>query len=400
MGGLGQTRRLRLGIEMLSGSGWTGGAQYIRNLIYCLAALPEQEQPIVRLLGARPDDSSARELAALSLVQRKDAAAEASHVRHVWRLVQHHLLWARGNRQSEQEPSLDATYPGFGRALPGVAQIKWLPDLQHVHLPHFFSADELKSRTNNIAAFASRKGILVLSSKAALADFLEIHARPVVTPAVWSFCTILTAHEEGGRNPHEAYGLPPKFAYLPNQFWAHKNHITVFKALAELRQRGIAVPLVCTGLEEDRRNPDHFPRLMRFLADHRLDGQVRCLGLVPRNDQIEIFRHATLVVQPSLFEGWSTVVEDTKAVGRPIIVSDLAVHKEQLASYDAAWFYSRSNVEDLARVIERVWPQLREGKDPAREQTAALQTQKRCRDAAREFIAIAWRAKAIHDAGE
>jgi glycosyltransferase involved in cell wall biosynthesis len=293
---------------------------------------------------------------------------------------------------------VDVTYPGFAPPLPGVAQMKWLPDLQHVHLPHFFSAEELSARADWIAALARSRGILVLSSEAALADFLKLCPHPATTPQVWSFCTVLTEHETGGRNPRDAYGLPAKFAYLPNQFWAHKDHLTAFEALAKLRQRGLDLPLVCTGLEEDRRNPDHFARLMRYLSENGIDGAVRCLGLVPRNDQMEIFRHASVVIQPSLFEGWSTVVEDAKAVGRPIIATDLPVHREQLEGYDPAWLFRPSAAEELAALLERVWPQLSAGPEAERERMAGRHTERRRQDAARRFISIAQAAKALHDA--
>jgi hypothetical protein len=36
------------------------------------------------------------------------------------------------------------------------------------------------------------------------------------------------------------------------------------------------------------------------------------------------------VIQPSLCEGWSTVIEDAKALGRHVLASDIAVHREQL----------------------------------------------------------------------
>src|SRR6266851_1266968 len=49
---------LVIGLEMFSAKEWIGGAVYLRNLVYTLAALPPAEQPQLRLLYdelAEPD---------------------------------------------------------------------------------------------------------------------------------------------------------------------------------------------------------------------------------------------------------------------------------------------------------------------------------------------------------
>jgi hypothetical protein len=57
--------------------------------------------------------------------------------------------------------------------------------------------------------------------------------------------------------------------------------------------------------------------------------------------------HALAIIQPSLFEGWSTVVEDVKAMNQHIIVSDLNVHRDQLG---VQAFYFNPNNENEAIV--------------------------------------------------
>ena len=37
-----------------------------------------------------------------------------------------------------------------------------------------------------------------------------------------------------------------KYFYLPNQFWKHKNHLIVFKALKILKEKDVEVTLVCS----------------------------------------------------------------------------------------------------------------------------------------------------------
>jgi glycosyltransferase involved in cell wall biosynthesis len=187
---------------------------------------------------------------------------------------------------------------------------------------------------------------------------------------------------------HQEHRLPEKYLYLPNQFWAHKNHITVLKSLVTLRdQYRIIVPLVCSGAQSDRRNSSHFSKLREFIREHNLADQVWFLGLVPRAEQIDVFRRAAAVVQPSLFEGWSTVVEDTRAIGRPIFLSDIPVHREQAPPNGS--FFSPESHEALAALLAETWAHLRPGPDLDAEAAALKQTRIQVRESALEFCRIA-----------
>ena len=157
-------------------------------------------------------------------------------------------------------------------------------------------------------------------------------------------------------------------------------------ALARLRQRGLEIPLVCTGLERDVRAPGYFDELTSLAIELGVSDQVRTLGMVPRADQIEIFRHAALVVQPSLFEGWSTVVEDAKAVAAPVLLSDLPVHREQTAGMQHAWRFQPRDPDALASRLAEIWPTLPRRPNPAEEVGVATAHQKRVVEAGRRFV--------------
>ena len=55
----------------------------------------------------------------------------------------------------------------------------------------------------------------------------------------------------------------------------------------------------------------------------------RPLGVVPYRDMLGLMRHAVAVINPSLFEGWSTSVEEAKSMGKAVVLSDIPVHREQ-----------------------------------------------------------------------
>ena len=61
-------------------------------------------------------------------------------------------------------------------------------------------------------------------------------------------------------------------------------------------------------------------------------------------------RHSQAVIQPSLFEGWSTVIEDAVSLQVPVIASGLKVNKEQLGK-DGCYFEPH-DFEALAAILK------------------------------------------------
>jgi len=378
---------LRLGLNVIDDKSWMGGVLYVRSLVRCLACQPVAQRPHIRLLGVSdPASPVVRELSAYDCVE----AIEAEPWGRLGR------LWRRLAGAAAAPPEL--VFPAFATVPPPAVPLYWLPDFQHLHLPQLFSAEERQVRSSGMAALAAQEGTLVLSSAVAAGDFSRFFPEARICPEIWRFCSEIVPGA-APVDPRPVYDLPEKYLYLPNQFWAHKNHRCAFLALGLLQQRGLEIALVCTGLQEDRRDPEHFPRLLALLDAEGITNQVRFLGLIPRADQIEVFRHSAAVVQPSLFEGWSTVVEDTLAIGRPLFVSDLPVHREQLATASEARFFDPLRPETLADAIEQAWPGLAPGPDAASERMAASRLAGRRMASGAEFIRIATTALARARAG-
>jgi len=381
--------RLTIGIELIDDPGWMGGTLYLRNLALSLARLSDDMRPGIRLLGTQ---------AALSRFREESgdlAAFGEQRGESVWGRVLRRLSW----RATSAEP-VDIVYPGFGSEIPGAVTVRWIPDFQHRYLPGLFSTEEIEARDRSIGAIAESPGVVVLSSEVAASDFRRFFPGHRATPRVWHFCSLVDTAGVGASSAwRERYGIPEKYLYLPNQFWAHKNHITALKALVILRDRhGLSIPLVCTGAQSDRRNAAHFDSLLEFMRAMGMADQVHLLGLLPRKEQIEVLRGAAAVVQPSLFEGWSTVVEDVRAVGRPIFLSDIPVHREQCPPHVA--FFSPESEEDLAALLAESWAVLNPGPDFVAEQVAREGMQGRIQDSAREFCDIARSAMAMKKVSE
>ena len=259
---------------------------------------------------------------------------------------------------------------GTPPSIPGVGVVSWITDFQHLHLPQFFTSAELKDREENFQQRAQNSDFVLLSSHAAKVDYDATLSHAAEKAWVAPFPSSLVFEDLPAGDPTEIvrqYHLPEKFILVANQYWAHKNHAVVIDALGQLAAEGLRIPTVFTGLPSDYRDPSNAPtsRMLQGIAQQGLAGQVVPVGQVPFSHLQQLMRSAALVIQPSRFEGWSTVVQDIKALGRPLMCSDLPVHREQAPM--ALGHFGCDEPAVLAALLKAHWPHLAAGPDPAQE---------------------------------
>ncbi|MFM6026689.1 MAG: glycosyltransferase, partial [Dolichospermum sp.] len=91
--------------------------------------------------------------------------------------------------------------------------------------------------------------------------------------------------------------------------------------------------------------------------------------------------------QPSLFEGWSTVIEDAKSLGKNLIASDLDVHLEQ--SPINCRFFNRSSAEELALHMGDCWSQFESDFNLNQEKLSISDSISRVQKFGYQFLSIA-----------
>lgn len=75
--------------------------------------------------------------------------------------------------------------------------------------------------------------------------------------------------------------------------------------------------------------------------------------MVPRKYVITLMRSCAALINPSFFEGWSSTVEEARAFGVPMLLSDIELHHEQMA--DEAIYFNPANAKDLAVKLYRAY---------------------------------------------
>lgn len=343
-------RRPVIGIPFNYCESWIGGTYYIKNLISSLNLIPAAKQPDVWIIShSKTSFDFIKQGTSYPRLNWIMPAMIQGIDGGIYRKAE--LLSCLITGFWKKELSFDLIFPyPIGNKLQQT--VCWIPDFQDKRLPNFFSANELKAREDQHRSYFNHFRHIVFSSNAALHDFEEFYPEANVNKYVIHFATFNPMPPNYQSDEViKRYELPDRFFYCPNQFWIHKNHETVIKAIKLLKDKGIEIVVAFSGKEHDHRAPDHSATLRKRVSELLLTQNVRFLGFIPREDQMVIFRRATSIVQPSLFEGWSTVIEDAKSVSQFVIASNLPANVEQ--AVENIEFFEATDFEALAALLEK-----------------------------------------------
>lgn len=386
---------LRIAFTLIGGRNWTGGYNYLLNL---LRVLDEQAQGDVDALLLAGTDVSQEELqpfAALAgcAVHRTPLMNESKRTALQLRCL---MLGADPEiNRVLRDHRIDLVFESalfLGWRLP-VPAIAWIPDLQHRFLPHLFSRPAWLKRELGFRAQVASGRFIMVSSEDTRAHLERLYPR-----ASGRVRAVRFAVKPGGSAGadellavRQHYGLPERFFFMPNQFWAHKNHLLVVQALQMLLERGPCPVVVASGKQLDPRSPSHFESLRSQVQAARLEAHFLMPGLIPYAHVHALMQSAAALVNPSLFEGWSTTVEEARANGVPMLLSDLPVHREQAG--DGAIYFDKTNPAALASALQSFDPQSF-GSRAARQERAASDAAERIRMFAQDFLMLARSASA------
>lgn len=348
--------RYRIGIVFTFNKNWLGGVYYIINLINALKFLDDADQPelIVFYSDELQEHATSIDYPHLTLINVKTRSIFRGYIqswltqRNVWidDLLKKHRLDAI--YPLNDQPISSSRYP--------IAVAAWFPDLQHKFYPEFFSKKQWWLREIRLRILLSNTAMLVVSSEDVASHFRQFYRlRPELTLSTLRFASVIDEKALLSREVIDNYKLPSEYFIVSNQFHNHKNHQVVFKAVALLKAKGVIVHLAVTGRFENKGNEKYIEDLKRIIHENKLEGQIHLLGVIPREHQLTLMKYAKAVIQPSFFEGWSTVIEDAKTLQVSVVASDLPVHYEQLG--DRGIYFSPKNSEQLAEILQAtVWP--------------------------------------------
>lgn len=335
-------------IDATGGSKWIGGLYYKKNIIFSLLQNEYINKSYEIILVTDPENEPI-----FSCFLTKITVQSLNYKNHRERKLKILALCLR-YKCKYIFPSTDEHYNKFG-----IMNINWIPDFQHNHIPEYFSDEDAKSRTKSYEKMVESKSPLILSSNDALKDFREFYSKEKENVYVVPFVSYIEPEIESLTPDIEAKILKRfdlqnlEYVCVANQFWKHKNHIVIFKAISDLLQRksNCNIRFVFTGNMNDYRNLDYINELKKYTNDPSIAKRISILGFIDRREQIVLMKNATFMIQPSLFEGWGTVVEDSKVLDKTVLLSNIPVHREQ--KNEKCILFDPYSSSELATLIEQ-----------------------------------------------
>jgi glycosyltransferase involved in cell wall biosynthesis len=318
---------------------YSGGLNYIKNLLYALSLVNDGSvRPYVFFSADIPANIESRFSPYATVIRTRllQRGTARWFIQKVLSRVFGSMILVNALLKSRDITVLSHVWFVYKGQCP-FRIIGWIPDFQYLHLPELFPTLDPDEETRQNRKIIAQSDIVILSSHDALEDFKRVAA-----PEHQSRGKVLQFVSQPGnaaasKHPvtrdtiEKKYGFAGRFFSLPNQFWAHKNHMVVLRAVKALKDNGIDVLVLCTGNVKDYRitSTDYIDSIYEFIEANGLQDHVKILGHIDYNDVLFMMKNSVAVLNPSRFEGWSSSVEEAKSMGKPVILSRIGVHVEQ-----------------------------------------------------------------------
>ena len=224
-------------------------------------------------------------------------------------------------------------------------------DLQHRLQPFFpeVSREGIWDRRERYFARTLRRAAVVVTGtevgKAEIERFYGVdperiaiapHPTPSL-PAVRSDTDVASRH-----------GVRAPFVFYPAQFWPHKNHVGLLRAVALVREQGLDLDVALAGSDWGG-NRAHVESVASSLG---LAGCVHFLGFVSREDLAALYSEALCLAYVSYFGPENLPPLEAFAMGCPVIAADVPGAGEQLG--DAAVLVPPDDPAAIAAAIRRL----------------------------------------------
>lgn len=201
---------------------------------------------------------------------------------------------------------------------------------------------------NSMRAMAD---VVITDSKVGRQQFIESYCighRKVPHVVSLPFITTMYAKENATVTDDEIRSLPSRFIFYPAQFWQHKNHENLVKALAIVREKIPDIHLVLVGSEKNNKK-----RVDDLIKKCDLTRNVDIVGFVSDGMIRYMYENAVAMIMPSFFGPTNIPPLEAMSYGCPVAVSNNYAMPEQVGN--AGLTFDPEKPEEIADCIYKLW---------------------------------------------
>ena len=237
--------------------------------------------------------------------------------------------------------------PSYAIDIPYIATVWDLMHLTHPWFPEVSARGEWTKRELARGEYLKRAAAIITGTHAGKREIEcfygvppeRIHLLPHPTPVLKGMSP------EVDEMVLARYGVTGQFLLYPAQFWPHKNHVALVRALKCLQDAKFPdFSVVFVGSDMGNRE---FVR--RIAEEVGVADKVRFLGFVSTQDLVSLYRKAFALVYVSFCGPENLPPLEAFALGCPVVAADIPGSREQLG--DCAWLVDPTRPQDIAGAI-------------------------------------------------
>jgi len=139
--------------------------------------------------------------------------------------------------------------------------------------------------------------------------------------------------------------IKSKYLFYPAQFWPHKNHVVILKAIEILKKNyDMDFDVIFTGSDKG-----NFSYIKNIVREMNMEKKVHFPGFLSIESIVELYKNAFALVFPSFFGPDNIPPLEAFSLGCPVISSNIDGSIDQLE--DAALFFNPIDEQELSKKI-------------------------------------------------
>ena len=325
-------KKINLAIIFPSINDWLGGLNYFINLITALKLIQKKNFNF-KIFSSIENKKILKDLVPEKKVVYTNSLKKFS-LNYIFRKVLEKIF--------KNDIYLEKIFMKYGiniishdKPFKNIKSICWIPDLQHKILKKNFNEKEIVHRDKIFENYLKNGTKVITSSKVAKNHLIKSYKYLNIEKInVLNFVPLIrTSKIKKFSVIKKKYNLPLNYFFCPNQFWVHKNHKLIINAVNHIKNKKINFKIIFSGSRRDYRNHSHILSMMTKIKKNNLSNYFIFLDKITYEDVISIMYYSNAIINPSVFEGWSTTVEEGKLLKKIILLSKINTHLEQMPKF-------------------------------------------------------------------